>query len=354
MNAKCSLTTAAILLFAPIDRIAGQTLLTNPHPLAAPDAPVVVEDQCATMATRIKAETLGLLKQRNYQGLDDMAARLRRDNITFPNGDWTISFFYAGVTELAEESADAEWQERMQALRDWFETDTDSITARVAFACGLFNYAWQARGHGWARDVGEDGWRQFGERMTEARRILIAAERLNPDCPMYYSTRLRIAFVDGSSPAERDGLFDQCIRAFPTYPKFYLVKANFLLPRWFGAPGEWEAFAATSANRVGEEGGDMLYAQIVWSMHEKRIFGNIFQESAIEWPRVQRGFEALYRRHPDSVSVLSEYCYLAGFSEDGRSLMRSLMQRLGNRVDLSVWKTMDRYLRDRTWSFAEN
>jgi hypothetical protein len=341
-------------LFAPIDRIAGQTLSTNPNPPAAPSAPVVVEDQSATTAGRIKAETLGLLKQRNYQGLDDMAARLRRDNITFPNGDWTISFFYAGTTELAEESSDADWQERMRALRGWFEADTDSITARVAFACGIFNYAWQARGHGWASDVTEDGWRQFEERIIEARRILTEAERLNPDCPVYYSTRLRIAFVDGSSPAARDGLFDQCISAFPAYTKFYLVKANFLLPRWFGAPGEWEAFAATSANHVGGEAGDMLYAQIVWSMHEKRIFGNIFEESAVEWRRVERGFETLCRRYPESVSALSEYCYLAGFSEDGRTLTRSLMQRLGNRVDLSVWRTMDRYLRDRAWTLAEN
>jgi hypothetical protein len=314
---------------------------------------VVVEDQHETMAARIKADVAGLLKQRNYQGLDAMAARLRHDNMAFSNGDWTISLFYDGVIGLPKDASDAEWEERLQALRDWFDTDTDSITARVGYACGLNEYAWRARGHGEARDVTPDGWRLFGERLTEARRILIAAERLGPDCPVYYSTRLRVAFALGAPRPECDEMFEEGIKSFPNYARLYFLQANFLLPRWFGARGEWEAFATAAANRLGGEDGDMLYAQIAWSMHEKRIFGNVFAESAIEWPRVKRGFETLCRRYPESVAALSEYCYLAGFGGDGPAQTRTLLLRLGNRVDLSVWKTMDRYLKDRAWTLAE-
>ena len=315
--------------------------------------PVAVEDQRVTRSREIKAEAIGLLWQRKYQELDALAARLQRDNVTFANGDWEISFFYEGVSDLPAAYTDAQWEQRMQALRDWWEADTESMTARVAYALGLFNYGWKARGKGYADTVTEDGWRQFRERLAEARRILIAAERLGPDSPVYYSTRLRIAFVDGTPRAQWEELFAQSVAAFPGYTRFYLAMANFLLPRWYGAPGEWEAFAAASADRVGGEAGDMLYAQIIWQMHEIRIFGNIFKESAAEWPRVQRGFEALCRRYPESLSALSEYCYLAGFGSDGRSLTRLLLQRLGNRVDLSVWKTMDRYLSDRAWTLAE-
>jgi hypothetical protein len=315
--------------------------------------PVVVEDQRVTTSERIKAEVVGLLKQRNYQALDAMAARLQRDNVTFSNGDWVICFFYEGASGLPDGSSEADWEERIQALRSWWEADAESMPARVALACGLYNNAWKARGNGFANTVTQDGWRHFEERLAEARRILIAAERLGPDSPVYYSTLLRIAFVDGTSRTEWEELYERSVTAFPGYTRFYLAKANFLLPRWFGAPGEWEAFAAASANRLGGEAGDMLYAQIIWSMHEKRIFGNAFSESAAEWPRTRRGLEALCRRYPESVSVLSEYCYLAGFGGEGRPLTRLLLQRLGNRVDLSVWKTMDRYLSDRAWTLAE-
>jgi hypothetical protein len=334
---------AVMLFLSPVYPIAGQYPPTSPAPTISPFPaandpmrPVAVEDQRVTRSRNIKAEVMGLLWQRKYQALDAMAARLQRDNVTFPNGDWEICYFYEGASDLPKEYTDLQWEQRIQALHDWFEADPESMTARVAYAFGLFNYGWKARGKGYADTVTEDGWRQFGERLAEARRILIAAERLGPDSPVYYSTRLRIAYVDGSSPEEREQLFDQCIAAFPGYTRFYLAKANFLLPRWFGAPGEWEAFAAASADRVGGEDGDVLYAQIIWQMH------------------VQRGFEALCRRYPESVSPLSEYCYLAGFTDEGRSLTRPLLQRLGNRVDLSVWKTMDRYLKDRAWTLADD
>jgi hypothetical protein len=302
-----------MLFLAPVNPLAAQVPSTSPvqtnsqRATACNNIPlVVVEDQRVTRSRKINAEVIGLLRQRNYQALDAMAARLQRNNVTFSNGDWEICFFYEGVSDLPEGDSDVEWEERIQALRDWFDADAESMPARIALAFGLYNYAWKARGHGWAKDVTEDGWRQFQERLTEARRILIAAERLGPDSPVYYSTRLRIAFVDGTPRDEWEQLYEECITAFPGYTRFYLAKATMLLPRWVGEPGEWEAFAAASANRVGGEAGDVLYAQIIWQMHELRLFGNIFSESAVEWPRTRRCFEALCRRYPESVSALSE------------------------------------------------
>ena len=31
----------------------------------------------------------------------------------------------------------------------------------------------------------------------------------------------------------------QATAAFPDYTEFYLNKATFLMPRWYGQPGEW-------------------------------------------------------------------------------------------------------------------
>jgi hypothetical protein len=296
---------------------------------------------------------MGLLWQRKYQELDVMAARLQLDHVTFANGDWEISFFYEGVSDLPKGYTEAQWEKHMQALRDWWEADAESMTARIAYALGLYNYGWFARGGGYANTVTDDGWRQFEERLAEARRILIAAEPLGPNSPVYYSTRFRIACVDGTPRAQWEEIFEQSIAAFPDYTRFYLAKANYLLPRWYGGPGEWEAFATASADRVGGENGDILYAQIIWQMHELRLFGNIFRESAAQWPRVKRGFEALCRRYPQSLSAPSEYCYLSGFGGDGRPETRAILERLGNRIDLSVWKTMDRYMKDREWALAD-
>lgn len=324
-------------------------------PGASVSGPTLVEDETTVAKTRIAAEAAAMLEQRRYMDLNALAGKLRRDGQTFAQGDWPIAYFYSGVVDLPKGSTKVDWETHLAALRDWFENDPDSISARVAYARALIDYAWEARGSGWAKDVTDEGWRLFGERIVEARRILIAAEDLGRICPVYYSTRLRLGLVDGRPRADYEELFRECLAAFPNYTTFYLVKAHYLLPRWHGEDGEWEAFAAQSADQIGGQAGDMLYAQIVWAMHDARLFGNIFKETKVEWSRTQSGFEGLCTRYPQSVSALSEYCYLAGQSpQGGRGLTRTLFPRLGNRVDLSVWRTKERWTQDRAWAFSSN
>jgi hypothetical protein len=343
--------------------VAGHVLgqpLSTPSERMKPEAasnrladPVIAEDESMTAKARIVSQASELLKQCNYRALDAMAGQLRRAGKTFARGEWPIVFFFAGVAELPKGSTDADWQARIHALRDWFEQDPDCVTPRIALARGLYEYAWEARGEGWASEVTNDGWRLFGERITEAHRILYAAETLGQICPVYYSTRLRVALVDGTSRDEYEDLFKKSVEAFPTFAPFYFTKAYYLLPRWHGEEGEWEQFAATTADRLGGEDGDVLYAQFVWAMHDNRVFGNILKESAVEWPRAKRGFEALCCRYPNSISAPSEYCSISGFAPKGaRGLMRSLFPRLGNRVDLTVWKTTERFAEDRAWAFG--
>ena len=315
--------------------------------------PVIVEDERATAKNRIALEAATLLKQRNYRALDALADQLRQDTRTFAQGDWPIAFLYSGVVDLPKEATETEWQSHIESLRGWFKNDPDCGTPRVALARGLLEYAWQARGDGWASSVTSEGRRLYGERISEARRILNAAAPLAQNCPVYYSSRLKVALADSTSRERYEALFNEAIKAFPTYATFYLAKSDYLLPRWFGKEGEWEAFAAASADRLGAEAGDMLYAQIVWAMHDHRFFGNILKETAVEWQRIAPGFEALCRRYPNSISAPSEYCYLAGFHpKTGRGLSRDLFLRLGNRCDLSVWKTTERWTSDRAFAFG--
>ena len=346
------------LLAGAIGECVAQPLPTPSERMKAETAaavPMIVEDEATTAKDRIRNEATTLLNNHDYHGLDALAARLRRSTQTFAQGDSPIAYFYFEVADLPETSAPAEWKARMQMLRDWFENDPDSLTARVGMAYGLSRYAWQARGGGWASEVSQEGWQLFAERLTEARRILIAAESFATRCPVFYSIRLRVAQVDGTPREQYEQFFEEAVSAFPTYANFYKNRAYYLLPRWFGAPGEWEAFAAASADRIGGGAGDILYAQIIWSMHDGRIFGNIFKEADLKWPRVQKGFKALCRRYPNSIAAPSEYCSISGFAPDGaRQTMRGLFLRLGNRVDLSVWRTKERWAQDRSWAFSSN
>ena len=117
MTRRFCLPAAVMLFLAPVIPIVGQIPSTVPAqtdsqlPTAAdPMRPVAVEDQRVTRSREIKAEVIGLLWQHKYQELDAMAVRLQRDNVTFANGDWEISFFYEGVSDLPAAYTDAQWE----------------------------------------------------------------------------------------------------------------------------------------------------------------------------------------------------------------------------------------------------
>jgi hypothetical protein len=161
------------------------------------------------------------------------------------------------------------------------------------------------------------------------------------------------AMLSSEDQQRYDEIFDEALRDFPSYTTIYFMKTWRLEEKWFGKRGDWEAFATESADRLGGEEGDILYARIIWRVHDHRTYGNPVAESAMDWPRARRGFEAIRRRYPESLLALSEYCSLSGFAPRGaRTLMRQLFDELGNRVDLQTWKKVDLFVRDRRWAYS--
>jgi hypothetical protein len=238
-------------------------------------------------------------------------------------------------------------------LRGWFDLDGSSITARVALARALVCYAWHARGCDLKKEATPAAQQLVSERIGEANAILETANGLTEKCPYWYSTWMTKAMLAGDSQQRVDEIVAEGLERFPSYTPIYFMKAWRLEECWYGRPGDWEAFAKESADRRGGEKGDILYAQILWWMHDARLYGNPIAESAIEWPRAWRGFEAIRRQQPDSLMALSECCSISGFApQKARKLMRSVFDELGNRVDLKVWRSVDIFLRDRAWAYA--
>ena len=313
--------------------------------------PMCVEDEFTKTEASIEKKALTLLASQKYSELDALAANFRKSQACFENGYWQLALLYKSITDLDTKAPEQDWEARLKLIRRWFEQDTDCITPRVAMARALVGYAWHARGNDWASKVSKDAWPLVYERIAEATRILEAARNLSETCPVWYSTWMKVAMLSGPDRERYDAVFEEALAAFPAYTAFYFSKVWYLQERWYGERGDWEAFAAVAADKIGGEKGDLLYAQIVWYVHEQRVYGNPIREAAIEWPRVQRGFEAIRRQYPDSILALSEYCSISGFAGE-RQLMQSLFNEIGNRVDLAVWRTTELFEQDYRWAFS--
>jgi hypothetical protein len=324
-----------------------------PSLTAADPGPLVsVQDEIHQFQSEVHLRGIALLSAGDFRGLDAMARDFRSSQASFSNGTWKLNHFYQELSEVGPKAPEKLWEMRLALLRRWFEADPESITARVAMAGFLIDYAWHARGGSWASDVRSDAWPLVHERTSEASRILNAARNLPEKCPYWYYAWMKKAMLAGDDRQHYDEVFAEGVHNFPTYSSLYRLNIFYLQERWYGRPGEWQAFAKQSADSLGGEKGDILYAQMLWYVHDWRTYGNPIVETGIEWPRARRGFEALRRQYPDSLLLISEFCSISGHAPGEAALMRSLFDQIGNRFVVSVWRDSDRFTADRRFAYS--
>lgn len=301
----------------------------------APGGVTTVESYETGERSQIETEALGLFTNRDFSGLDALAAKYRASKEAYADGSWKLGNVYGGL-EPDDEVPLREWKNRLAIADEWVRKNPDSMTARVTKARLLIGYGWSIRGNGVADTVKDKQWAQFGELLGQAAVVLRDARHLRERCPVYWSTCQRAALGLQMEKANYDSMFQQAIKEFPDYWYYYQNRAVFLLPRWNGDPGEWENDLTRSADRIGGDGGDMLYAQVVWATHDYGRGINVFAGNRISWQRVDKGVEGLLKKFPESVALKNERVRLAGLVGD-REKARAYFAQIKDQCDLSTW-----------------
>lgn len=284
-----------------------------------------------------------LLAAKDYDNLDALAKKLRDSKESIADGTWMLSMLYDGLV-LQDKTPDTNWTARLAALNDWINARPDSITARVALANELVSYAWKARGSDYADKVSNASWAIFFQRLNKAVNVLDAARGLKEKCPCWYEVMLETELGLHAVPLEYDATFNAAVKAWPDYTPYYTDRAYYLLPRWYGADGEWERDLKESADKIGGENGDALYAQVVWGIHQYSISTNIMKEYQLSWNRVNAGLEVIEKRFPNSLAVKNEGARLAVVAGDEQAARKFFDQTHGE-IDLACWDSKDDFVR---------
>jgi hypothetical protein len=316
------------------------------------DFPVVPGDEAVVTKT-LSDKISNCVSQTNYLELDRIADELRKSKKETANGTWHLLVFYRvlALGELSTNSPTEEvWTARLSFLKAWTNTMPSSITARVALARYYKDYAWHARGKGFADTVSETGFKLFEERLTQAEQVLRGATNLEPKCPVWWDTMQFVALGLSWDLNSYNKLFDQAVAFDPAYVFFYNNRAVYLQPRWHGKEGDWQRFAVQAADRIGGDRGDILYARIGWRVHERRFYSGFLRDSGYSWARLKSGMEKVINEHPDSISAASELAYLAYQAKD-QVCAKAQFERVGMKVDKEVWHSDQlRFMRARSWA----
>ena len=310
------------------------------------------EAEPINVRNRLSETTDPLLVARKFTELDTLAAKLRASKVQSACGIWRLRSFYDGFSLLPDHVPESGWTDRIALMQAWIAQRPGSITPRVALANVWCEWAWHARGGGYADSVSTGGERLFAERLAAAGKVLDDARNLGEKCPVWWEVYQRVALGLGWGRARVETLFEDAVRFEPLYTGFYTSRNNYLLPRWYGKPGEGAAFAQAAADRLGGEEGDVVYARLAWRLHSMGMLPNGFvvQAAGASWPRVRNGMEAIVRRYPDSIAAASELCYLYG-QQGERARMPALFAQIGPFVDTSVYGDSKRFLSDRKFAF---
>lgn len=301
---------------------------------ASPGADNEVAESDSQPARAFRITVRHLFDEEEFDDLEAIATKVRSQKERFRGGAWKLNVFYTTIQGPGSlTSTDAVWTAHMERLQRWISAKPESITPRVALAQAYLRFAWKARGNGTSDTVTSDGWRLFGERVEQAKETLEKAATVSTKDPQWYREMQTVALAQGWDRGQTDDLLQKASDLEPNYFYFYSAHANYLLPKWYGKPGDAERFAQMIADRLGGSEGDLLYFEIA-------LIDNCCkakqQMPNLSWDRVKQGFAALEQLYGSTNHELNAIAFMAARQKDGE-FGRQIFTRIGDNWDEAVW-----------------
>jgi hypothetical protein len=273
---------------------------------------------------------------KDFTALDRLYDTWSKGIERFPDGRWKLSTFRTALSALFEREAAA--SQHLTTIQAWQQTRTTSFAAKFIEALYWRDVAWQARGHGFARDVSKEAWASFDARLDKAEAILRALEPRATTYPDWYVLRINL-LTDRSkrSTVRARDVFAEGTRHFPEYHDLYFAAARGAEPNWNGSAADYEAFANEAAGIAENFEGVGMYARIYARVDEPyRMPFDPARSNLPTWQRLQAGYDALLRRYPSSLWLTNQYASVACRANAG-DVYRRLREAIGTRVENEVF-----------------
>ena len=204
----------------------------------------------------------------------------------------------------------------------WIEKRPDSANALIARGTFYDDYAWIARGHGYARDVKEEQWQIYYERREKALKDLNQAYKLDPNNLHSSRQLLRIAMSSSDSQGMEEVLFQRVIALDPNCYMAYKSKLWGLMPKWGGNWRDLFQFARQSGHNAPPK---ILFPLLIVYAHEEAAARSGFKKSSYyynhkdiqptPWLEIEESFERVTADFPQSVKWRIKFAEMAGAAE---------------------------------------
>jgi hypothetical protein len=207
----------------------------------------------------------------------------------------------------------------------------------IAEAEYWLDYAFDARGGGYADSVTPEGWKLFRERLEKAERVLVASKSSASRFPTWYEQMTMVQFMLDRPANDQATLFQEGLTRYPGYYPLYFNMVDFASPKWGGSWQAVDNFVAWSVQATKKDEAETLYARLYWYAYQRLLPGEeLFRDTLASWPKMKQGFEDLLARHPKSHWDLNNYAHFACMAGD-KATYRKLRRRMGKDVVPEAW-----------------
>lgn len=272
----------------------------------------------------------------NYQGIETQLRAWCDSDEKFPDGQRRLVAFEGAFTSYF--SAWNDPQRIQQQLAKWKASGSPSLALALVESIFWTQYAWQARGNGYANTVSPEGWELYRQRMAHATASLRDSKELVGNCALWHSMVL-IQMLETSAPrAELAAAYQVAAARFPAYQPIHLAMGRALTPIWGGSDKLFDQFARSVARQTAAIEGNGMYARLYWSRDVGGSQALSFGQGGAtpDWKLIRSGFDDLMQRFPDSTWNMNEFASMACRANDKETYLKWRRQ-LGEVIERSLW-----------------
>ena len=272
----------------------------------------------------------------DYRGLEGLIRQHDEPRDELPDGTSRLSGIAAGIDALMGYGG-LQIQDVLARTADWRRAVPGSVNADLVEGIALENWAWAARGHGYANAVTPAQMALFNFRIDMAAVDLADLAKAAQRNPLWYELSLDNDLDNSETGIQMRSQFDRGRQQFPRYWPMYRAMLRALMPRWGGSYGQVDGFILAMSVDNEPRLNAARYARLytMYSDLEGRDF-DPFSTVPADWPTMQAGYDALLARYPHSEYLLNRYANFACRAQD-RNTYRRLRTKIGDRVLPDVW-----------------
>ena len=242
--------------------------------------------------------------------INDLSGALRDKNLPIEEAGQACELLLESTTSSQYQLTNAYNAIEAPLFKNWPHT----AVAHFIKAKFFYEWAWKARGSGYANQVSDDRWKLFSNRITEAGKALSQAWRLNPQDEQIPTLMISVAEGRQQDRSVMETWFNRAMNLNANNYPACRSKLHYLYPQWYGSREDMLEFGrqcVQSTNWGGDVPLILVDAHLQCARSRPRDEWTNYWQHPDVWPDIQAAYDKFFQMNPNAARTHNYYAWYA-------------------------------------------